>query len=152
MTQPRAQSPPYVVPAELPLYGANEKALLKVSNDEQVAACQAATDQLDGFFADRYPLPFISVNDTAIKLRAAHIAIWLLLSQRGRNPEAGYDDQIDKRYEEAMAWGLEVARQKISLNVTLAAVNKPQYNLPTVITHRQRGWSGSRFPGRGGCW
>jgi phage gp36-like protein len=140
------QSPPYVTPAQLPLYGANPAALIKISNDIQVAACQAATDTLDAYFRARYPLPFLAVNDTAIALRAAHIATWLLLSQKGRNPGAGYDDQIDMRYAEAIEWAKGVERQSIHLNVTVASQNPPRYNLPTVYTAPQRGWSGRVGP------
>ena len=132
---------PYVQPSDLPLFGANEKALLKISNDEQVAACQAASDTLDTYFRPRYPLPFVSVNDTATKLRAAHIAIWLLLSQRGRNPEAGYDDQIDERYKEAIEWAKQIQRQDGMLNVTVNQPSRPTYQLPAVITSRSRGWT-----------
>lgn len=147
------QSPPYVTPAQLPLYGANPAALVKIPNDVQVAACQAATDTLDAYFRARYPLPFVAVLDTAIALRAAHIATWLLLSQKGRNPEAGYDDQIDARYTEALEWARGVERQNIHLNVTIAGPNPPKYNLPTVYTGVPRGWGGiGGGPGRPGGW
>ena len=132
---------PYTQPTRLALFGANPNALLKVSNDEQVAACQAASDTLDTYFRPRYPLPFVSVNDTAIELRAAHIAIWLLLSQRGRNPEAGYDDQIDERYKEAIEWAKQIQRQDGMLNVTVNQPSSPNYNFPAVLSGRPRGWT-----------
>ena len=135
------QSPPYVLPSELPLYGANVNALVQVSIDEQVAACQAATDVLDGYFSSRYPLPFVAVNDTSIKVRAAHIAIWFLLSQRGRNPAAQWDDQIDERYKEAIAWAVSVQKQATNLNVTILTPTSPNYSFPAVVTSRSRGWT-----------
>lgn len=138
------QSLPYVTPNQLPQYGANAAALQKIPNDIQVAACQTATDTLDNYFRARYPLPFVSVNDTSIAMRAAHIATWLLLAQRGRNPEAGWDDQIDERYKEAIEWAKGVERQNIHLNVTLNTPNPPQYSFPAVISARPRGWRGRR--------
>jgi len=139
-----SQSPPYVLPSELTLYGANASALRKISLDQQMAACQSATDLLDGYFSSRYPLPFVSVNDTSIKIRAAHIATWFLLAEGGRNPEAGWDDQIDQRYKEAIAWAVAVQKQATNLNVTIAQPSKPNYSFPAVISSRQRGWTGCR--------
>jgi phage gp36-like protein len=136
-----AQSPPYVLPSELTLYGANPNALQRVSLDEQTAACQAATDVLDGYFSSRYPLPFLAVNDTSIKVRAAHIATWFLLSQQGRNPAAQWDDQIDRRYEEAIAWAVAVQKQATNLNVTVLQPTAPNYSFPAVISGRSRGWT-----------
>ena len=130
----------YVTPAELTLYGANAFAIQKISNDEQVAACVAASTSMDSYFRGRYPLPFLTF-DVDIKMRAAHIATWLLLSQRGRDPGAGYDDQIDERYKEAIKWCEGVQRQSIHPNVTISNPNPPSYQLPAVITSRQRGWS-----------
>lgn len=138
------QSAPYILPNQLTQYGINPFAIQKISYDAQLAACQAATDQLDAFFRARYPLPFVSVNDTTIAMRAAHIAVWLLLSGKGRNPEAGWDDQIDLRYQEAMEWARNVEKQNIHLNVTIATPNPPRYRFPAVLSARPRGWTRRR--------
>lgn len=130
----------YVAPAQLVLYGLNRNAIQKVSLDEQNAACAAASATADSYFRGRYPLPFLSY-DVDITMRVAHVAIWLLLSSRGRNPESGYDDQIDKRYEEALAWFGCVQRQAAHPNVTVSTPNAPQYSFPAVLTGRQRGWT-----------
>jgi phage gp36-like protein len=130
----------YVTPAQLPAYGLNPNAIQKVSQAEQLAACAAASATADSYFRGRYPLPFLTF-DVDIVLRVAHVAIWLLLSNRGRDPGAGYDDQIDKRYEEAIAWFGGVQRQAVHPNVTLSQVKPPQYSFPAVITSRQRGWT-----------
>lgn len=133
----------YVTPAQLASYGINPFAIQKVSEDEKTAACVAASATADSYFRGRYPLPFLTF-DVDITMRVAHVAIWLLLSNRGRNPEAGYDDQIDKRYEEAIVWFGAVQRQAAHPNVTVSQVNSPQYSFPAVISARPRGWTGCR--------
>jgi phage gp36-like protein len=129
----------YVFPNQLTSYGLNPLAIAKVLEVEQNAACIAASSTADTFFRGRYPLPFLTF-DVDITMRVAHVAIWLLLSNRGRNPEAGYDDQINERYKEAMIWFGEVQRQAAHPNVTFSAPNPPAYSMPAVVSRRMRGW------------
>src|ERR1700722_9455793 len=128
----------YVLPPQLPQFGVDPFALNRVSQDVQMQSCVSASVTLDAYFRGRYPLPFITY-DVDITMRAAHIAIWLCLSNVGRNPEAIWDDQIDKRYEEAIRWAEGVQRQSIHPNVTLISVSAPQFSLPAVLTHCRRG-------------
>ena len=130
----------YVTPAQLPMYGLNPFAIQKVSLDEQNAACIAASATADSYFRGRYPLPFLTF-DVDIVMRVAHVATWLLLSSRGRNPEAGYDDQIDERYNQAIAWFGCVQRQAAHPNVTVSQSNTPRYSFPAVISGPTRGWT-----------
>lgn len=129
----------YVQPSELVSYGANQYALQSVPLTTQTAACITASATLDAYFRGRYPLPFLTY-DVDIKMRAAHIATWLLLANRGRDPEAGYDDQINQRYTEAIAWAEAVQRQAIHPNVTISTPSAPTYSFPAVITGCRRGW------------
>jgi phage gp36-like protein len=130
---------PYVTPAQLPNYGVQQSALNRVSNDVQLAACMSASTRADSFIGDRYPLPLVAF-DIDLVTPVAHIAIWICLSNVGRNPGAGYDDQIDERYKEALHFLGEVARQTFRLNVLVNQPPPPMYNLPAVRTHRRRGW------------
>ena len=130
----------YVTPAQLASYGVSPFAIQKVSQDEQMAACVAASATADSYFRGRYPLPFATF-DVDITMRVAHVAIWLVLSSRGNNPEAGRDDQIDERYKEAVAWFGAVQRQAAHPNVTVTQVNPPRYSFPAVITSPTRGWT-----------
>jgi phage gp36-like protein len=129
----------YVQPSQLTTYGLSPFAIQNVSQDEQMAACVAASSTADTFFRGRYPLPFTTF-DIDITMRVAHVAIWLLLSNRGRNPEAQYDDQINERYKEAMEWFGMVQRQAAHPNVTFAAPTAPAYSMPAVISKCPRGW------------
>lgn len=129
----------YVVPSQLPSYGLNPYALQKISQDEQQAACVSASSMMDDYFAGRYPLPFLTWP-ISITTHAAHIAVWLLLSNRGRNPEAGYDDQIDLRYEQAIEYCKGVQRQSIHPAVTFSAPTPPAYSMPAIRSRRPRGW------------
>jgi len=129
----------YVNPNELALYGLNPEALNSIAMTLQTAACIAASESMDAYFRGRYPLPFTAWG-VDVRMRAAHIAIWLLLADRGRNPEAGYDDQINLRYEQAIKWCEQVQRQAVHPNVTFAAPASPAFNLPAVLTSPKRGW------------
>lgn len=130
---------PYVTPAQLPSYGVQAAALNRVANDVQAASCLAASTRADSMISQRYPLPLVAF-DFDLVLPVAHIAIWLCLSNVGRNPEAGYDDQIDRRYEQAMEFLGQVQRQSANLNVLVNQPPSPQFNLPAVRTHPRRGW------------
>lgn len=131
----------YTTPAMLPSYGVQQAALNRVPNDVQIASCVSASSRADSMISQRYPLPLVAF-DYDLVLPVAHIAIWLCLSNVGRNPEAGYDDQIDIRYEQAMAFLGHVQRQSANLNVLVNQPPSPKFNLPAVITGRQRGWTG----------
>lgn len=134
----------YTTPSLLPNYGVQAAALQRVPNDVQIASCVAASSQADSFISQRYPLPLIAF-DYDLVLRVSHIAIWLCLANVGRNPEAGYDDQINLRYEQAMAFLGQVQRQAANLNVLFNQPPSPKFNLPAVITSPQRGWTRTRF-------
>jgi phage gp36-like protein len=129
----------YVTPSELVSYGANPIALAPIAMTLQTAACTSASSTMDAYFRGRYPLPFTSWGED-VKMRAAHIATWLLLASRGFDPEAGYDSQIDSRYQEAIRWCEHVQRQAVHPDVTYDAPASPKYNLPAVLTHCKRGW------------
>lgn len=130
----------YVSPALLPSYGVQQAALNRVANDVQNASCVAASSRADSFISQRYPLPLVAF-DYDLVLPVAHIAIWLCLSNVGRNPEAGYDDQIDIRYQQAIDFLGQVQRQSANLNVLVNQPPTPRFNLPAVITSPQRGWT-----------
>lgn len=129
----------YCAPADLP-QGLNAVALSSIPSTEQTAACTAASAMLDDFFRGRFPLPLLSWGPS-VTLRAVHIAAKLALDARGASPlHAGGDEQIERRYQEAIEWGKGVQRQTIHPDVTYAQP-APQYTLPQVSSpNRTRGW------------
>lgn len=140
----------YVNPAMLTQFGAQASALKRVTNDVQNASCVAASSQASSLISGRYPLPLVAF-DYDLAMPVAHMAIWICLSDIGRNPEAGWDDQIDQRYHAAIDFLTRVQKQSANLNVTANYPSPPQFNMPAVLTHRSRGWEGrgGRF---GGGW
>lgn len=79
-------------------------------------AIKDACAEIDGFLASRYITPIEKVPDN-IKKYAVDIAIYNLLSQVGLNPtsENKADEQIIKRYENAINYLNKVAEGKIDL-------------------------------------
>ena len=130
----------YTTPALLPSYGVQAAALNRVPNDVQIASCVSASSTADSFISQRYPLPLVAF-DYDLVLRVSHVAIWMCLSNVGRNPEAGYDDQIDSRYNDAMTFLGHVQRQSANLNVLVNQPPRPLFNFPATLTSPQRGWT-----------
>ena len=132
----------YVTPAQLTTYGVNPFALQKVSQDEQTAACVACSAKADDYMNSRYKLPLLSWPPS-ITMAVAHMAIWVVLSNRGRNPEAGYDDEISMRYREAIAYFEGIQQQRINPAgiVDSGTSNPPSFPFPKVTTGPTRGWT-----------
>ena len=129
----------YCATTDLP-QGLNAVALSSIPYTEQTAACVAASAMLDDFFRGRFPLPLLSWGPS-VTLRSVHIAAKLALDARGSSPlNAGGDEQIERRYQEAIEWGKGVQRQTVHPDVT-CIVPATDYVLPQVSSpNRVRGW------------
>jgi phage gp36-like protein len=131
----------YCTPADLTTYAINPAALVNISNGEQVAACQAASEKADSYMRGRYALPLSSWGSD-VTMHTAYIAVYLLMSARGYNPSAGADETFRLRYEDAVAWFEGIQRQAVHPDVVpaVAQPGDPIHDLPRVITSPQRGW------------
>ena len=143
----------YCDPPDLTTTGINADALVDISNTEQQAACDAASDVADSFMRGRYGDPgqgirVVSAWDGSVRMYTSWIAVLILLQARGYQPTAGADDRIQRQYDNAIAWFNGVQRQSIHPSVTPAAgpVIGGTAQLPIVSTSVQRGWGTS--PGR----
>lgn len=136
----------YCTPADLVSTGINPVALLDVTNPQQLAACQQASEIADSYMRGRYALP-LQAWGADVTFRTAQIAVWMLLKSRGVNPESGADAYWQTEYNDAIRWFEGIQRQSVHPDVTPAVPQPgdPIHDLPQVITSPQRGWTcGSR--------
>ena len=117
---------------------------------------------MDGYFRERYTLPFNQVG-LDMQLNCEAITTWLLLLDRGINPNAGMGEEALKdAYDKAIAWLKAVANPNggVSPDVTdssSAAVEGPSVPRAAVKSQCLRGMVGvglsggsSGISGRGG--
>ena len=78
----------YATPGDLATYGVSATALAPIDTPVQEAACEAASDVVDGYLRARYKLPLGDWGTDLIRV-TAQIAVYDLLVVRGYNPAAG---------------------------------------------------------------
>ena len=144
----------YCQPSDITTYAIPATAIpASVTVAQQIAACVAASQEVDNYIGGRYPLPLApnfnngTSYDPALVRHTAYIAAFILMSNRGFQPNAGADALISENYWKAVGYpdrpgsGFfpNVRRQNIDLNVSPTAVTPPKFNLPQVWTKRPRG-------------
>lgn len=130
----------YCTIAELSTYGANAATFTSTSTPDKQAAIDAASSEADGYLRARYPraeLP-LTTYDADLKAAVAKIATFEIVSKRGYNPNAGSDQVIVKRADDARAWLKALARGEVSLVVAIDPVGTAEQ--PRVISKDLRGW------------
>lgn len=130
----------YVLTSEIATYGGNTDAIASISDPDQQAALDAASDTADSYMRGRYRLPLVSFDDAALKRAVVSIAFYDMLSTRGFNPQTGADSNIAMRNMDAIAWLVRVQKQEAHPNVVPAADQSPGYDAPRVLTTPKRGW------------
>jgi phage gp36-like protein len=131
----------YCQPADLITTGVNAIALQDVPVQDQLVACQQASELADSYIRGRYALP-LSAWGADVTFRTAQIAVYLTLKSRGYNPSAGADDNVRQGYEDSIRWFEGIQRQNTHPDVTpaVAQPGDPIHDLPQVITSQQRGF------------
>jgi hypothetical protein len=145
----------YVTAAQLSNYWP-AAAFNGTTSAQQAQCCLDATEEADSFLRARYGYgggqPFIIQawgND--VTKYTAWIAIYLLFSTRGFNPQNGGDAEILRRYKAAVGdpdkpgsgWFPGVASQRIHPDITpLTPIGQnPQADLPQVQSAPMRCWA-----------
>jgi|SRR5580658_2828492 phage gp36-like protein len=135
--------------SDLPQY-VNPLALVDVPSAAQVQACTDANEVGASYLRGRFPVdasaPTVVGSD--LKRYCAYIAIYQVLGQRGMNPSAGADSQIETNYREAVGypdrpgsgWFPAVARGAIQPDLQFPAPPSPTFQLPQVFSRSPRGW------------
>jgi len=137
----------YCSVSDLTTIGINAISLQDVSLVDQQNAIVAASALIDDHISGRYQLPLLAWP-YSFTLHCSKIAVYICLSVRGYNPDAGADPLWVQDYEKAMEWARGIQRQAIHPQVTPSSPSpgNATYDLPQVITSPQRGW----YPGCGG--
>jgi len=110
---PLAQSQ-YATPAELARLSLTSAALQRFGGESSpivLAMLQAASSECDAYFPSQWKLPLVSW-DMNLRRVTCNIAAYLLYSQFGYNTAAPGDQMVVRRYEQAIAWLIQI-RDKI---------------------------------------
>lgn len=131
----------YCQVSDLTTIGINPVSLQDVTLAEQQAAIVAASAQIDDHIGGRYQLPLLAWP-MSFTLNCAKLAVYIILSVRGYNPDSGADPLWKIDGEKAIEWAKGIQRQAIHPQVTPSAPSpgNPTYDLPQVQTMPQRGW------------
>lgn len=98
----------YAERSDLTRFGLPAAALTNVATATQDAALDAASAVADGYLRGRFELPLTAWGDDLRRAICA-IASWDLMTARGFDPNAGADEVLRQRYEDAIAWLKSIA-------------------------------------------
>lgn len=139
--------------------GVNAQALEDVpSEDGQLPAIQAASDEVDSYLSKRYTLPLVAWGKKLREVTAV-LAAWFIVGTEGIKPgENPEDNVLVMRVKEARAWLKMVADGTVDAGVTPTPDpgGAAAPGAPMVLSNRSRGWqddtggmaSGLPFAGR----
>lgn len=99
----------YAEIADLDRFGINADALRDMDADTKGDALDAASSLADSYLRGRYTMPLVSWGDD-LRRAVVGIAVYDLMSNRGFDEQG--DAQIRKKYDDAIAWLKEVARNQ----------------------------------------
>lgn len=135
--------------SDLTTIGINALALVNVSIPDQSGAIVGASALIDDHIGGRYPLPLLAWP-TSFTYHCAKIAVYICLSVRGYNPDAGADPLWVKDYEKAIAWVCGIQRQEIhpQVTVTQPSPGNPTYDFPQVSSSQSRGYAQTNARGK----
>jgi phage gp36-like protein len=106
---------------------------------KRVEALAATTEMASGILAARYDLPIV-LWGTDLSQATCKITAYDLLSVRGFNPD-GDDDNVRKRYDDAMDWLRAVAAGSISpVGLVDSTPEESDEGGAEVLTYASRGW------------
>jgi len=131
----------YATTTDLTRLGLASAALANVASEAQEDALDAASSFADGYLASRFGLPLSAWGDD-LRSCVARLAAYDLMVTRGYAPEAGRDDQLRLRYEDALRWLRDVAGGVVApVGVTDATPTDTTDNSGSrVITSTSRRW------------
>lgn len=131
----------YATTTDLTRLGLPAAALTTVPTETQEDALDAASSLADGYLTSRYALPLSAWGDD-LRGCVCKLAAYDVMVTRGYSPEAGRDDQLRLRHEDAMRWLRDVATGVVALyGVTDATPTDTTDNSGSrMITNTPRRW------------
>lgn len=132
----------YATTTDLTRLGLPSTALSGVAAEAQEDALDAASSLADGYLSSRFGLPLSAWGDD-LRGCVSRLAAYDLMVTRGYSPEAGRDDQLRLRHEDAMRWLRDVASGIVAIQgVTDATPTDTTDNSGSrMITNTPRRWS-----------
>jgi phage gp36-like protein len=101
----------YAQPADLQSVGLLGTFLQLVPVPSQVQALQNASAIMDGYIGQRFILPIVTWGFD-IQMHCCWLAAFILIQQRGYNPQNPAEKTWEERYDKAMAWLKDVSNGK----------------------------------------
>lgn len=119
-------------------------AIAAIAQADRVAALQSASDTFTGYFGAQYKQPLLQWGQDT-RQAVCDVATYRLMGRRGYNPQAANDVQIRQQFEDAMAWGRDVARGLARaadvIDSSVQANVGARAGSPRVTSDNSRGWS-----------
>ncbi len=94
----------YAERSDLVRFGLSADALVGVPTATQDEALDGASSMLAGYIASRRKLPLSAWGDD-LRRYTCGIAAYDLMVTRGYQPGAGADEELRRRFDDALAWG-----------------------------------------------
>lgn len=148
----------YATITDLNQIGILAQALANVPTQALTEALQAASAVCDSYLQDQYVLPLTLWGYDLVRATCA-IAAWDALTVRGYSPQSQGDQNIYKRYQDAIKWLEEVAKgtkkpSQIVDSSTPTGTGDGEavgfsFSGGSLITSRVRGWTDRGSSGHG---
>lgn len=139
----------YATIAEFPVYGGLPAvALGNLTTPQQQGQLDAASDEMDTYFAGRYSMPLL-VWDNSVKAKCCEIAAYKMICLRGFNPASGADVNFRMRYLDAIEWCKGVRNKAIHPTVTESGQPSPTLTQPKVLSSSMVSTGGGTGSNRG---
>ena len=142
--------------SDLTNLGVSPDAIRSISTDQQDAVIAAASDEMDGYLGSQYKLPLVKWGQD-VRLMCARLAVYILISARGFNPDNPGDTQLLEAHDMAERWLKRVSDGSLALTVTDSSNKGEGYVAGGVAisSNRSRGYEGGSdcggaFTGRRG--
>ena len=102
---------------DLTRLGISADAIRGIDIDQQQAAIDASSDEMDGYLGSQYKLPLTAWGKD-VRLMCARLAVYTLMCARGFNPENPGDTQLLEMHDMAERWLKRVSDGSLALTVT----------------------------------
>ena len=134
----------YATTSDLAAYGLPSAVLSTIDPATQQEALDAASAKADGYIRSRFVLP-LKTWGLDLRQAVAKLAAYDLMSVNGFNPEAGADENLRMRAQDAEKWLANVGKGEISpaftdSSPTVGADGLSKPSGPRLTSQASRGW------------
>lgn len=129
----------YANEADLERFGLPTPALEELDSPTKVAALEAASEIADGYLRSAYVLP-LSAYGSDLKRHVVAIAVYDLLTRRGFDVDAGTDEHVRLRYQDAIRWLEQIAGGRIRPFSIVDATPGASEGRARASSNEGRGW------------